>query len=299
MHTTTRPHTTHTDPVADDAVPLAVWPCAQTSAQYQREGRYLPESFTHPGKMLPELARRIVTAYSHPGQLVLDPMCGIGTTLLEAAALDRRVIGVDVEDRWARIAIANCEHALNPRQQRNVEVVTADARQLPATLANLAGTVDLIVVSPPYACTVGTLDPSRWNTGRDLCDQSTLNYGASGNLGHARGRVYEHAMAAIYAGCFEVLRPGGMLVTVTKNTRHKGQLFDLAGLTRELCEQVGFGYLQHVIALLAAVRDGDLAGRPSVWQRIQTRKALDRGERVHLISHEDVLVFTKPQDGNR
>lgn len=43
-----------------ERVPLAVWPCAQTSAQYQRTSRCLPASSAHPGKMLPELARRLV-----------------------------------------------------------------------------------------------------------------------------------------------------------------------------------------------------------------------------------------------
>jgi hypothetical protein len=33
---------------------------------------------------------------------------------------------------------------------------------------------------------------------------------------------------------FAVLRPGGLLVTVTKNTRRKGRLFDLAATTTRL-----------------------------------------------------------------
>lgn len=37
-----------------------------------------------PGKMLPELARTVIRAYSQPGEPVLDPMCGIGTTIVEA-----------------------------------------------------------------------------------------------------------------------------------------------------------------------------------------------------------------------
>ena len=95
-------------------MPLAVWPCAQTSAQYQRAGRYLPASSRHPGKMLPELARRLVTEYCPPGGLVVDPMCGIGTTLVEAAALGRRAVGVELEPRWAELARANLDHALPP-----------------------------------------------------------------------------------------------------------------------------------------------------------------------------------------
>ena len=70
----------------DPGVPLAIWPVAQTTAQHRRAGRDLPGCTTHPGKMLPELARRIVTKYSSVGQVVLEPLAGIGTMLVEAVA---------------------------------------------------------------------------------------------------------------------------------------------------------------------------------------------------------------------
>lgn len=56
--------------------------------------------------MLPALARRAVEAYSEPGDLVVDPMCGIGTTLVEASDLGRRAVGVELEARWAKLASA-------------------------------------------------------------------------------------------------------------------------------------------------------------------------------------------------
>jgi hypothetical protein len=37
-------------------IPLAIWPCAQRTSQWQRCGRYLAESNRHPAKMLPELS---------------------------------------------------------------------------------------------------------------------------------------------------------------------------------------------------------------------------------------------------
>ena len=64
--------------------------------------------------------------------------------------------------------------------------------------------------------------------------------------------------------------------------------------TVQLAYQAGFGYLQHIIALHAAVRHGGLVARPSFWQLTQTRKARARGEPAHLVVHEDVLVFAKP-----
>lgn len=274
-------------------VPLAVWPCAQTTAQYQRAGRYTPESTRHPGKMLPELAHRIVTCYSAPGDLVADPMCGIGTTLVEASALDRRSVGVELEQRWAAIAAANLDRVLTPGQRALAEVRVGDALEASQVLADVAATVDLVVTSPPYGCAAEMIDRPAWEAGGRLCPADTLNYTPQrANLGHA----YQAGMAQVYAECFALLRPGGLLVTVTKNMRRHGRLADLAVGTRQLCEQAGFGYLQHVVALHAGVRDGQLAVRPSLGQLMQVRRARANGDPVHLVAHEDVLVFAKPAE---
>jgi hypothetical protein len=289
--TNTRPQPATVSDRAD--VPLAVWPVAQTSAQTQRAGRYLPGCTTHPGKMLPALAARIVGEYSTAGQLVVDPMCGIGTTLVEAAALSRRAIGVDLEPRWATLADANLDHALSARQRRLASVRVGDARDLPALLGPLAGRVHLIVTSPPYGCDAGVIDKPGWQAGGRLCPETTRNYGPRTNLGHARGPRYLTAMTAIYTACHTVLAPGGLLVTVTKNTRRAGRCFDLAGTTVSLATAAGFGYLQHVVALHAAVSDSGLRARPSFWQLTQLRHARQRGEPAHLVVHEDVCVFRK------
>ena len=278
-------------------LPMAVWPCAQTSLPRQRAGRYTPASATHPAKMAPELARRIVAGYSAPGQLVVDPMCGIGTTVVEAAALGRRALGVELEARWAALARANLALALDAEHVRLAEVRRGDARTLAGLLADVTGTVDLVATSPPYACDVGMIDKPAWLAGHPLCRRDTLNYSAEpANLGHARGERYVAELAGVYDGCFAVLRPGGLLVTVTKNLRRKGRVFDLAAITVELATQAGFAYMQHVVALLAAVRDGDLHARPSFWQLTQTREARARGQPAHLVVHEDVLVFTRPAE---
>lgn len=106
-------------------LPLAVWPCAQRTSQWQRYGRYLAESNRHPDKMLPALTRRAVETYSKPGALVVDPMCGIDTTLVEAIDLGPRAIGVELEPRWAKLAAANIEHAHEDQHTRSLAQVTA------------------------------------------------------------------------------------------------------------------------------------------------------------------------------
>ena len=96
----------------DVAAPLSVWATAQTDARAQRRGRYLPAATAHPAKMLPAIAATAITRYTQPGDLVADPMCGIGTTLVEAVHLGRDAVGVEYEPRWARLAAA--EHRTRP-----------------------------------------------------------------------------------------------------------------------------------------------------------------------------------------
>jgi len=283
------------NPQAAEPVPLAVWACAQRPGYLQRTARYLPDSTAHPGKMLPDLARRITAEYAPPGGLVVDPMCGIGTTLVEAATQGRRSVGVELEPRWADLARRNLALALSADRAGLGEVRVGDARRLPELLADLVGTVDLVATSPPYACTPGMIDKPAWRQGGALARRDTENYSPDrGNLGYARGAAYLAEMATVYAGCFEILRPGGLLVTVTRNLRRQGRVFDLAGETVRLAEQAGYQYLQHVVALLAAVRASSLHARPSFWQLTQTRRARQRGEPASLLVHEDVLVFQKP-----
>jgi DNA modification methylase len=247
--------------------------------------------------MLPELARRIVTEYSAPGDLVVDPLAGIGTTVAEAALLGRRALGVELEARWVTVANENLDHMLNVTQRRRAEVHQGDARALADHSGRRAGRVDLVVTSPPYACDAGVIDKPAWLAGGRLCPSETLNYSKDrANLGHARGEAYASAMAEIYAACHSVLRPGGRLVVVTKNSRRRGRMLDLAALTVTLATEAGFAYVGHVVALHAAIRDGELAARPSYWQVTQVRHARHRGEPAHLVAHEDVTAFVKKED---
>lgn len=64
-----------------------------------RTTRYIT-GFTHgmyryPAAAPPDLIREIVETYTEPGDLVLDPFVGGGTTLVEALAQGRRAVGTD------------------------------------------------------------------------------------------------------------------------------------------------------------------------------------------------------------
>ncbi len=52
------------------------------------------------------LLRRIIAASSNVGDLVLDPYCGSGTTLVAAQELGRQWIGIDANEEAVRVALA-------------------------------------------------------------------------------------------------------------------------------------------------------------------------------------------------
>jgi site-specific DNA-methyltransferase (adenine-specific) len=64
------------------------------------------ETTGYPTQKPEPLLARIVRAASHRGSLVLDPMCGSGTTLAVAARLGRRFVGIDQSPVAFRVARA-------------------------------------------------------------------------------------------------------------------------------------------------------------------------------------------------
>jgi site-specific DNA-methyltransferase (adenine-specific) len=57
----------------------------------------------HPCQLPEALMERIVKLSTKPGDVVLDALCGVGTTLIAAAKLGRRYIGVDIDAEYVEI----------------------------------------------------------------------------------------------------------------------------------------------------------------------------------------------------
>ena len=55
------------------------------------------------GRMIRE---RCALVPSRPGDVVLDPFCGSGSTLVAAQSLGRRYIGIEIDAEYAEVAQA-------------------------------------------------------------------------------------------------------------------------------------------------------------------------------------------------
>ena len=108
------------------------------------------------------------------------------------------------------------------------------------------GQIDKIVTSPPHGDVMGRQShegPSAH--GKDIKPSTDAHYGERpDNIGNLKSASYLEAMLQVYQQCYQVLKPEGLMILVTKNFIRNKQVVRLDTDTIKLCEQAGFKFLE-------------------------------------------------------
>ena len=75
----------------------------------------MPENTDHPTQKPEKLLAKIILASSRAGELVFDPFNGSGTTTVVARKLDRRYLGVEIDENYCCLAQKRLENASTDR----------------------------------------------------------------------------------------------------------------------------------------------------------------------------------------
>ena len=258
-----------------------------------------PASYAHPAKGHLGLWWEIIERYTKPGDWVLDPMAGVGSTLL-AALMGRNVVCVELEGHFVRPMLASWEKMRQHGpilgcELGQVVIVQGDTRALPLVAAGAVITsppyegsaaegpsgIDwtkqadgrrkqephgvgchpwgytrpqAIVTSPPYeeaqsgggiAAAMSGRGNYKITTGKpgSIYSSESHNF-TDANIGNLRGSAYWGAMRQVYSECLRVLALGGVMVLVLKGFTRKKKYVDLPEQTRELCETLGFTFVE-------------------------------------------------------
>ncbi len=92
------------------------------------------------------MPRNLILRYSNPGDWVLDPFVGSGTTLVEAKLLNRNAIGIDINPQSVSLSETSINFQCDSNSQ--IYVKNADARNIDFMKDSH---IDLICMHPPYA----------------------------------------------------------------------------------------------------------------------------------------------------
>ncbi len=85
-----------------------VWEIPSPASNEKKYGK-------HPTQKPLELLRRIILASTNPGDLVLDPFVGSGTTVVAAIREGRKAIGIDAEAEYIGKAIKRIQDEIQPK----------------------------------------------------------------------------------------------------------------------------------------------------------------------------------------
>ena len=70
----------------------------------------------HPAQFSLDLDTDHIISWSNPGDFVLDPMCGSGTTCKMAKQLNRKYVGIDISQEYINLSqkrLENTQRRLN------------------------------------------------------------------------------------------------------------------------------------------------------------------------------------------
>jgi DNA modification methylase len=136
------------------------------------------------------LAASVIGYASQPGDLVLDPFAGYGTTVAVAERMGRRTIGIELVQEHLEIA--------RRRSSGQARLILGDARRVGELVTE---PIDLVLTSPPYMA------------GADHPQNPLAGY-ATDDGDYA---TYLVQLGAIFAQVATLLRPGGRLVVNVAN----------------------------------------------------------------------------------
>jgi len=250
----------------------------------QRWGELLTrEATTHPAKFPHGPLFRLITfgfeeGWWGRGDLVVDPMAGVGCGGILFSAAGVRWWGLELDPRyhkWGQQSLDGLREANYDLGHPQPELCLGDARDLPMYFD---GECDAIVTSPPYAESLHNPGGCRSTvkTGTSHFHDPADSYGgANGQVGRLKWDAYWESMEHIYGQCLEVLKPGGIFVANVRNYCKRGKLVLLSRATGACLQRVGFEPVASIRCMMG--------GSGSMFRHMNKAKGLPTSDYDHFI----------------
>jgi len=240
------------------------------------------------GNWPPQMIRNIIIRYSKLGELVLDQMCGSGTTLIECKLLGRNAIGLDINPDCIMLTLdrLNFEYTpLDPNFPRvKIKTYVGDARNL-----NLINdeSMDLIATHPPYASIIP------YSRKKKIPGDISAVYNID---------EYVDSMREIAKESYRVLKPGRFCAILVGDTRRYRHHVPIAFRVMQAFLDVGFILREDIIKCQWKTKttrekwEGLSKIADECWVDIDRTTKKGRYTDFYLLYHEHLFIFRKPEE---
>jgi DNA modification methylase len=245
------------------AKPLVEYESQYTSVwSFPERGNWATHSPSYRGNFAPQIARNIIEMYSEPGERILDPMVGGGTTLIEAKLLGRHAVGIDINPAAVEITRKALKFSHHP--QSNISVRVGDAKSLDGLKDE---SFDLVLTHPPY------LNIIKYSDGKIAEDLSSI-----GSM-----PKFLDEMEKVARELYRVLKPDKYCVILIGDTRRAKHWVPLAFNVMQRFLAVGFVLKEDIVK----VQHNCMFTNRWAWKA--------KKDKFYLIMHEHLFVFRKPK----
>lgn len=178
----------------------------------------------HGGQKPPELCKDLIKIFTKKGQLVLDPLAGVGGTLLGAALCGREALGIEINKKWIDIY----EQVCDLENLKKFTIFNGDAKDILPKIEKES--VDFILTDVPYWI-MDKLEHTRSKKADRVSNLSIFN-----NEALPTKDEWLEDMKEIFEKAVNVLKQNGyMAVFIGDLYRGKEYHFLSADLARTIC----------------------------------------------------------------
>jgi hypothetical protein len=241
-----------------------------------RKELFVPEAMQHPAKANIHMMEDIWRYVSRPGETILDPFGGVGTTML-AAREGRRVILCELEPLFYLLQ----QQSLEKMEQQGtldtsmVMTLQGDNRKV------LPISVDHVMTSPPYAGILVSnpkAESSLALTGSTYGKDIGIYSDHVDSIARLPKFRYNMEMTKVYQLCYDSLRPGGTLTSIIMDYTKDGERVYLSSWFTKVMDRIGF----EIIAWFKRYSKGT------------GYKALAKSKGAYVVEDEDIIVARRP-----
>ncbi len=248
---------------------ISIWDIAKTPEEAK---------IRHPAMFPVELPKRLIEIYTMPGEVVLDPFMGSGSTLVAAKMLRRKGIGFDVVPEYVELAKKRLSDvgAISKFLGDSVpepEVYCEDARNLLKYVK--PESIDLCVTSPPYWIVHRRKRTADYKEPRPYSDLKD-------DLGNIEDYgEFLRELSKVFRNVYITLKPGKRCVVVVMDIRVGSEFIPYHMDVTRMMEQIGY-VLEDII----------------IWDRRREYNNLRPLGYPYIFVvnkvHEYILIFKKP-----